>query len=231
MLSLPPLHTVADRRPLLPAFLAAVLFAALLWWIKVTETLFGWDFTGLGVYPREVKGLAGILFAPFLHGSFQHLFANTLPILILGTALLYGYPKSRWWTIVLIWLGSGVGVWLTGRESYHIGASGLTHGLMFFIFTAGIFRRDRRSIAMSMLVFFLYGSMVLTIFPREPEISFEYHFWGAMAGVVCAVLFRNLDPRPQIKRYRWEDEPEEEDDPVIGDAWKYPPDDPGDRPH
>lgn len=200
-----------DLARLKRCFAAVAAFAGVLWAIRLAEILSGWDLSGLGVAPREVQGLIGLLFAPLVHGSFEHLFANTLPLLILGTALLYGYSRSRWWVIAIVWLGSGLGVWLTGRPSFHIGASGLAHGLMFFIFIAGIFRRDLRSIALAMLAFFLYGGMVWTIFPRQPDISFESHFWGAVAGALCAVVFRNRDPKPPRKRYDWEDEPEDED--------------------
>ena len=201
------------------------VFAALLWWIKVFETSFGWNLGGLGVYPLSSAGLIGILTAPLIHGSWEHLIANTLPLLLLGTALIYGYPKSRWWTLAVIWIVSGTGVWLLGRQSFHIGASGITHGMMFFLFISGIIRRDKRSIALSMLAFFMYGGMLMTIFPRDPGISFEYHFFGAVGGVLCAMLFRRWDPKPVRKMYSWDREPEDHEDPLIGELWKKKPGD------
>jgi len=223
MLSLPHLQLSGhERGALRRAMLLTLLFTGLLWWIKVVEALFGWDFVGLGVYPRDWRGLPGILFAPLIHGSFEHLFANTLPLLVLGTLLLYGYPRSRWRVLLLIWLGSGLGVWLTAREAYHFGASGLAHGLMFFLFVVGILRRDRRAIVLSMVAFFLYGSMVWGIFPQEPGISYESHFWGAVAGVLGAILWRKRDPQPAARRYAWEmQEAEDSEDPLIGDLWKH----------
>ncbi len=215
-----------DSRRLKLAFLYVFIFTIFIWWLKLAETLFGWDFLSLGIYPLELRGLPGILTAPLVHGSWGHVFANTLPLLMLGTALLYGYPKSRWWTILIIWIGSGIGVWLTARVSYHLGASGLTHGFMFFIFLSGILRRDRRSMALAMFAFFLYGGMVMTIFPREINISFESHLWGAIMGVVCAVAFRRRDPKPPRKVYSWELEPEDAEDPLIGDLWKKEPEPP-----
>ena len=215
-----------DSRRLKLAFLYVFIFTIFIWWLKLAETLFGWDFLSLGIYPLELRGLPGILTAPLVHGSWGHVFANTLPLLMLGTALLYGYPKSRWWTILIIWIGSGIGVWLTARASYHLGASGLTHGFMFFIFLSGILRRDRRSMALAMFAFFLYGGMVMTIFPREINISFESHLWGAIMGVVCAVAFRHFDPKPPRKVYSWDLEPEDAEDPLIGDLWKKDPETP-----
>lgn len=197
-----------------------IAFILLLWTIRISESTFGISLGGMGVYPQTRGGLMGILFAPLIHGSWQHLVSNTLPILLLGSMLLYGYPRSRWWLISVVWLLSGLGVWLFARESYHIGVSGLAHGLFFFLFIAGILRRDNRSVALLMVAFFMYGTMIWTIFPQEPGISFEYHFFGALAGALCAVIFRHWDPKPQRKTYQWEDDEDiEEDDPIIGDQW------------
>lgn len=109
--------------------------------------------------------------------------------------MIYGYPKSCWWALILIWLLSGLGVWLFGRENYHIGASGLTHGMFFYLLIGGILRRDKRSTALLMIAFFMYGSMLMTIFPREPGISYEYHLFGGIAGALCAALFARWDPK------------------------------------
>lgn len=172
----------------------------------------------LGVYPQTYSGLIGIVTAPLIHGSLEHLFNNTLPWMLLGSFLIYGYPKSRWRVIGLVWLLSGVGVWLFAREAHHIGASGLTHGVFFFLFVVSLFRRDKSSIVIMMIAFFMYGGMTMTIFPREPGISFEYHLFGAIAGVISALLWHKLDPKPEIKQYEWEKQPDQ-DDPKIGDEW------------
>ena len=211
----------ADRARLQGAFLATALLTAALWWIKLLDHSFGWDLGSLGVRPRELSGLLGVLTAPLVHGSFEHLFANTLPLLVLGTLLLYGYPRARWPAVALIWLLSGFGVWLIGRDSVHVGMSGVTHGLMFFLFIAGLVRRDKLAVALSMIAFFLYGGMVWGIFPAEQGVSWEYHLFGAVAGVLAAVLLRKLDAPLPAKRYAWEDESPEAEDPVIGDQWRW----------
>ena len=198
------------------------VFVLLIWWIKISEMLFGWSLQELGIYPQVPGGLVGIITGPLIHGSWSHLLSNTLPILLLGSMLVYGYPRSRWWTLSIIWLVSGLGVWLFGRESFHFGASGLAHGMFFFLLIGGVLRRDKLSIVLLMIAFFMYGSMVLTIFPREPGISFEYHFFGAVGGVLSTLILRNQDPMTLRRLYAGGREPEEEyeEDPIIGDQWK-----------
>lgn len=200
------------------SFLLTLLFVCLLWWVKLAELFFNWDLSHLGVLPLHLNGLIGIAAAPLIHGSLNHIFSNTLPTLILGTLLLYGYPKSRWWVLGIVWLGSGLGVWCFAREATHIGASGLSHGIFFFLLVASILRRDKRSVAIMMIVFLLYGSMTMTIFPREAHISFEYHFFGAVTGSLCALIFGRRDPKPVEKKYTWEGK--DDDDPIIGDEWQ-----------
>lgn len=195
------------------ALLIATAFVALLWCIELLERGLGLQLYRLGIYPQAASGLPGIVFAPLIHGSWYHLVSNSFALLILGTALLYGYPRAAKPVLALVYLGSGIGVWLFARDSYHFGASGLTHGVMFFIFTTGILRRDKLSIALALIVFLLYGNMVWTIFPQEPDISYESHFFGAVTGVLAAFLFRDRDPLPPAKTYDWEGEDSEEDNP------------------
>ena len=212
--------TISSRRDvprLKRAFLIVLIFAALLWTLKFLANLFELQAWTFGVKPGELVGLFGIITAPLIHSSFEHLISNTPALIILGTALIYGYPRSWWIVIPVIWLGAGLGVWFTARPVFHFGASGLTYGFMFFIFIVGILRRDRLAIALSLLVFFLYGTMIWGIFPHQVGISFETHLWGAGLGVLCAILLRKRDPAPAVKRYEWEDEDTE--DPVIGDTW------------
>jgi len=184
----------------------AAAFVGLLWAIAVLDTVLGLNLYRYGIYPRRLDGLAGILFAPLIHGSFAHLFSNTLPLIVLGTVLLYGYPRASKAVIVLIYLGAGVAVWVMGRSSFHIGASGVTLGMMTFVFLMGIVRWEPRSIALSCVVFFLYGGMIWGIFPGDSGISFEYHLFGAVVGALAVWFWRDLDPPPAPKRYDWEDE-------------------------
>ncbi len=202
-----------DSARLRRSFSLAALFACALWAIKLIEVILDLDFVQYGVYPLRTSGLTGIFLAPLIHGSLSHLFSNTAPLIILGTALLYGYPRSAKAVIPALYLGTGLGVWLFARDAYHIGASGLSFGIMFFVLTIGILRWDKRAIVLAMIVFFLYGSMIWGIFPTTPDVSFESHFFGAIIGVALAILLKNLDPAPPRKKYSWEeDEPDYYDD-------------------
>jgi membrane associated rhomboid family serine protease len=216
---------MANNNPLRDSILIATSFAALIWGLKLFEFVLSVDLYNLGVYPRTQSGLLGIVTAPLIHGSWEHLIGNTLPLMLLGSMLIYGYPKSRFWALAGIWLLSGTGVWLFARGSYHFGASGITHGIFFYLFVGGILRRDRRSAALLMVAFYMYGGMLLTILPLDVEVSFESHFFGAASGAILAYAFRNWDPKPMRKRYAWERRPDEvenieEDDPIIGDQWR-----------
>lgn len=206
-----------DKRRLGRAALGAFAFVALLWWIKLIEVWLGESFAGLGVRPGNPLGLVGIVSAPLLHGSLDHLVGNTLPMLLLTTLTFSVYPRSALRAVLLIWLLSGLGTWLFGRESTHIGASGLAHGLMFFLFTLGALRRDRPAVATAMIAFFMYGGMLLSVLPGDPAISWESHLFGAVSGVLAALIWRRRDPAPPRKRYSWEDEDEYEA--ILEDPW------------
>ena len=146
-------------------FLAAG-FVLLMWSVKLVESLLGENLYYLGVNPQALSGLFGVLVAPLIHGSVQHVLGNTLPVLLLGSMLIYGYPKSRWWVLIIVWLASGLGVWFFARSSFHIGASGLTHGVFFFLVIAGILRHDSRSSALLMVAFFMYGATLIAFGKR-----------------------------------------------------------------
>jgi membrane associated rhomboid family serine protease len=202
------------------ALAGVAVFIGLLWVIELLDLGFDLHLARLGVYPRAWGGLWGVVCAPLIHGSWQHLMSNSLALMVLGVVLLYGYPRAFRYVLPLVWLGSGLGVWLFARGSYHFGASGLAHGLMFFIFVSGILRRDRLSIALSLIVFFLYGGMVWTIFPQQPGISYESHFFGALMGVIAAFVFRHREPALPEKTYDWEHAPADDPCPPDGDDAK-----------
>lgn len=169
----------------------------------------GFDWTLLAVAPRTPEGLLGLLGAPLLHGSAGHLVANASALLLLGTLAGTAYPRASLRSLPLLWLGSGLGAWLLGQPgSHHLGASGLSHGLMFLVFVLGLLRRDRAAIAAGMLAFLFYGGMLMTIFPREAGVSWESHLGGAVAGVIAAFLFRRSDPQAPRRKYSWEIEEE-----------------------
>lgn len=187
------------------ALKTALVLTGILWTIFVIDAAFGLRLARFGLRPGSISGLTGIITVPLLHGSFNHLLSNTLPLVISMTASLYLYPRSAMRVIPLIWLGSGALAWFIGRPTLHIGASGLIYGLLAFVFVSGILRRDMRSVSVSLLVGFLYGSMVWGVLPVRPHMSWELHLTGAVCGVLLAVIYRNWDRTPYI-RYDWEDD-------------------------
>ena len=191
----------------------ALGFVALLWLIP----LLGWglELERFGVRPRQWIGLPGILVAPLLHADFVHLIANTLPVLVLGTTMLQLYPTAAFRVLPAVYLGPGIAVWLFARDGVHVGASGLVYGLVSYIFVAGLIRRERRAIAASLLVAFMYGALVWGILPIRQGVSWETHLAAALIGVLLAIVLRHRDNPPRI-RYSWEDE--ENDEAESGDA-------------
>jgi membrane associated rhomboid family serine protease len=144
--------------------------------------------------------------APLLHGSVGHLAANAFSILILGTLAGTLFPQATVRALPLIWLVSGLGTWWIGLRGFHIGASGVTHGLGFMVFTLALLRRDRPAIAAALIAFFFFGGMLLTVLPQEAGVSWEYHLSGALAGVLSGLIWRRADPLPPPRRYSWDDE-------------------------
>ena len=193
------------------AFQIALGFVALIWVIQLWNWGLNLGLARFGVRPREWAGLPGILLAPLLHGGFSHLIANSLPLLVLGTVMLHLYPNSALKVIPAAYLGPGIAVWLFARASVHVGASGLVYGLVSYIFVAGLIRRDKRAIAASLLVCFLYGTLVWGVLPIKPGVSWETHLAAGLIGLILAIALRHLDIPPR-KRYDWDDENDEYQD-------------------
>jgi membrane associated rhomboid family serine protease len=224
-----PEQRARDKRVLRRALNASLAFVLLLTVMFAAQHAFDWS--ALAVAPREWRGLLGVLTAPLLHGSPEHLGANAVSLLLLGTLAGAVYPRATLRAMPLLWVGAGLGAWLLGDiGSRHLGASGLTHGLMFLVFTLGLLRRDRPAVAAAMIAFFLYGGMLLTVLPREAGVSWQAHLGGAVAGLLAAWLFRRSDPIPPRKRYSWEVDEEEQDAPVDEDRAQFEPPTPGDVP-
>lgn len=168
------------------------------------------DLRAFSIHPQDPRGLLGVLTAPLLHGSVGHLAANSLSVLILGTLAGTVFPKATVRALPLVWLGSGLGTWLIATGGgYHLGASGVTHGLGFLVFTLGILRRDRPAIAAALIAFFFFGSMLVAIFPTEVGVSWQYHLSGAVSGLLAGIAWRRADPEPPRRRYSWELEDEQ----------------------
>jgi membrane associated rhomboid family serine protease len=174
----------------------------------VAEVIFNFNLTHFGLLPGSLKGLPGIFLGPLIHENFKHLLSNSLPLLLLGSGIIYFYWNSSFKVFALIYLGSGILDWIFARKAYHIGASGLIYGFVVFLFFSGIIRRDRRAIALALIVTFLYGSIIWGVLPLDNGISWESHLFGSVMGIFSAFLFKNYDPPA---KYSWEYEEEEEE--------------------
>ena len=191
-----------------------VFFVLIIWLVFWFEVRFGYNFSKYGIYPQSLEGLRGVLVSPFVHGDIEHIYHNTIPLLILSMALFYFYRPIAWKVIVLGVLLSGFLTWCIGRPSYHIGASGLIYVLVSFTFFKGVFAKHYRLIALSLIVVFLYGSMIWYTLPIEKGISWEGHLSGLISGLLFAFSFRKTIAEPE--KYVWEQENfNEDDDPFL----------------
>ncbi|MFC4634932.1 rhomboid family intramembrane serine protease [Dokdonia ponticola] len=189
-------------------------FVLLMWVIYWIEMRFGVNFTPYGVKPQTALGLRGVFFSPFIHSSLSHLWHNTVPLFVLSAALFYFYHRIAWRVFFLIVILSGIGTWLIGRSAYHIGMSGVIYGLVSFLFFKGIRAKHYRLIALSLLVVFLYGSLVWGTLPMDEKISWEGHLSGFISGGILGFCFRESVAKPL--KYVWEAaDYNEEDDPFM----------------
>lgn len=181
----------------------AIGFVAVLWLIHLMNWAAALDPAPFGVHPRQLAGALGMLSAPLVHADFAHLAANTAPLAVVGTAMLFLYPNASLRALPAIYVGPGIAVWLFGRDSTHLGASGLVYGFVAYVFFAGLLRRDRRAIAASLVVAFMYGSLAWGIVPTPEPVSWETHLAASLIGVLSAFALRRFDVPPR-KRYAWE---------------------------
>lgn len=172
---------------------ATMSFVTVIWGVKIIEFTFDINLGQYGILPRTLSGSIGIFTAPFIHGDIYHLISNSLPLLILGIGLFYFYDKIATAVILIIYLMTGFWVWIAARDAYHIGASGVVYGMLTFLLFSGFIRRDSRTLAISFIVLFLYGgSFFAGIVPEDSAISWESHLMGAVAGIFCAVYYKNF---------------------------------------
>ncbi|MEP7145932.1 MAG: rhomboid family intramembrane serine protease [bacterium] len=197
-----------EKNKVLSSFFFSGLFVLILWLVQFFQWAADKDISTYGVLPRKINGLFGILTAPLIHADFSHLISNSITLFLLLFGILYFYRTSVIKVFFIIYIADGFLVWLFARQAYHIGASGLVYGFAGFLFFSGLFRKDRRSMALSLLIVFLYGGMVWGVLPTDPKISFESHLFGALIGIVCAFIFRKNDPP---HKYEWEEEDYEEE--------------------
>lgn len=200
-----------SRHKILLRELFPFTFVVLIWIIHLIQAFLQEEWFEYAVYPRTLWGLRGIITSPVLHGSWEHLIGNTIPLLILGLLLFNSYKQIAGKVFWLIYLLNGTLIWLFARDNFHLGASGVIYGLASFLFFSGMIRRNAQLGMISLLIVFLYGSMVWGIFPFDPQVSWEGHLYGAITGLILSIVLRKEGPQPV--KY-WADE-EEDDDTII----------------
>jgi membrane associated rhomboid family serine protease len=188
------------------SFLKSFIIVALLWVLFLFNDIFGLHWNNYGLIPRNLNGLSGIFTMPFLHGDLSHLFSNSIPLLVLLFSIFYFFYRKSKIILLMVWFMAGVLTWVIGTEGTHIGASGIVYALAFFLVTISILKQETKLMAYSLIIIFLYGSIVWGFFPQlfpDKHISWEGHLAGAITGVVLAFFYRNDGP---VKKVYFEDE-------------------------
>ena len=203
-----------ERQKFFGSLIIPMIIVAIMWLVKIIEVSYGIRLGHWGITPHTAHGLIGIFTLPFLHGNWEHLLSNTIPILVLGTALYYCYPTLANRVMLITYLGSGLLTWCIGDPSTtHIGASALVYGLNLFLITSGFIRGNRMLIVISLIMVFLYGSFIWGMIPSlaiPQNISWEGHLSGALIGILLAVFLRKEGPQKEV--YQWEDDDEDDTD-------------------
>jgi membrane associated rhomboid family serine protease len=180
---------VTKRSDIITNAIIPIRLAFFMWVIFFLEFEYQIPFSLYGILPRTANGLVGVFMGPMLHGSVQHIISNTLPILFLGTVLFNFYQPIAKKVFYWCYLLTGLLVWLFARPSYHIGASGLVYGLAFFLMFFGLFRKDMKSILISIGIVLIYSGLFYGIFPDMTNMSWESHLIGALVGIGCAFYY------------------------------------------
>lgn len=208
-----------EKNKIINAVIYPLLFVGILSVVHLIQYVYQMNWFHYGIYPLKLQNLSGIILSVFIHGDFNHLFNNAIPVLILGSTLFYFYKKIALKIVLWVVLMGGFWTWISAREAYHVGASGLIYGLFAFLMLSGFIRRNKQLIALSFFVVLVYGSMVWGIFPIKINVSYEAHFWGFISGVILALYYRKQGPQRII--YQWPDEEEDEEDENA--YWKLKP--------
>ena len=190
-------HTPLSR-PVV-AGLVAGSYVVLLYVVEVLDAIVPARLDGNGVHPRSIGGLDGVLFSPLLHGGWAHLVGNTVPLLVLGFLVALSGVRTWLQVTAVVWIVGGLGVWLVGGAgTNHIGASGIVFGWLSYLVVRGIFNRSLSQIALGIIVFAVYGSVLWGVLPGRPGVSWEAHLLGALSGALAAWLLAPRDDRASV---------------------------------
>jgi membrane associated rhomboid family serine protease len=190
------------RSSVIKALIVGFLVTLAPWLVFGYEQYYDVHLSEYGVLPRSLSHLYGIFTMPLLHADLQHILSNTPPLFILTSFLYYFYRKFFGWVFMYVYLLAGFWTWIIGRPDFHIGASGVIYGLTAYVFFSGVWSKNYRLSALSLLIVFLYGSIIWGIFPMEKHVSWEGHMSGFVAGFVLSIYYRKQ--LPGRKKYDWE---------------------------
>ncbi len=182
-----PSKTIENKRFVISITIPLILLI-FIWLIKIYEVVFGVSFYQLGIYPRTLHGLIGILTSPLIHGDFNHIYFNSLYWLIFGTAFFYFSPKRGYVYFLFCYFLPGFLVWCFARPSYHIGLSGVIYALASYLFFVNLMNKDFRMMAVSLAMIFLFSGMIAGLFPKDIHISWESHLAGVLVGLGLSVV-------------------------------------------
>lgn len=178
-------------------------FIAIIWIVHTYKFFSDVTFRKLGIFPREWDGFIGVFTAPLVHGDWEHLISNSLPLFVSLTIIHFFYKRVAISSFVLIYLITGMSVWFFGRSVYHIGASGVVYGLISFIFWSGVFRRNIKSIVLALIVTIAYADYLAGVVPFQEGVSWESHLLGVIVGIIIAFLLKGLIENDEIPTNPW----------------------------
>ena len=194
-------NTSPEIKQIYRAVFIPIIIGVLMTLSFILEKGMNWDFHTAGVYPRHIEDIWGIFTIIFVHSGWSHLINNLISFEILGSLLYLFYSQIASKVLLISYIVSGILLWIIGRESWHIGASGLVYSIAFFLFFSGIIRKHIPLIAVSLVVAFVYGSMIWHIFPWQIQdpISWEGHLSGGMVGLILSIWLRNEGSQRPVK--------------------------------
>ncbi|MCL2167664.1 MAG: rhomboid family intramembrane serine protease [Lentimicrobiaceae bacterium] len=199
-----------EKKFFFQAILKAIIIVTILWVVFLINDMFGLHWNEYGLVPRKINGLFGIITMHFLHGDYAHLFSNSVPLLVLLFSIFYFFHPKALLILLMSLFIVGILTWIIGTDGIHIGASGIVYALAFFLVIISILKQETKLMAYSLIIIFLYGSIVWGFFPQlfpDKHISWEGHLAGAIAGIVLAFFYKDEGPE---KKVYFEDEEENE---------------------
>jgi len=192
------------------SILKSIIIVSILWATFLINDSFGLHWNDHGLMPRNINGLFGIFTMPFLHGDISHLFSNSVPLLVLLFSIFYFFSKKAGLILMMTYFMSGIFTWIIGTRGIHVGASSIVYALAFFLVTISILKQEPKLMAYSLIIIFLYGSIVWGFFPQlfpDKHISWEGHLAGAITGIMLAFFYKKEGP---VKKVYFEEEEDEE---------------------